>query len=131
MSSDAAQEIRDIGMKLTPQRLEIIRVLKDNMDRHPSLGELHTMVRKRMPTISFSTLYNTISALDKVGYLRLFDLGGETRVEMNPNDHINIIDQRSGKIIDIDDKRIVRKVLESLDQDRIKDRKVMINVIIY
>jgi Fur family peroxide stress response transcriptional regulator len=131
MPPDLASEIRAMGLKATPQRIEIIRALKDNRDRHPSMGELHAMVKKRMPSVSFSTLYNTLSALDRIGYIRLFDIGGETHIELNPDDHINVIDQRTGEILDIEDSMIVSKVLEGLDKDRIKDRKVLINVIVY
>ncbi len=131
MKDDIASELRDLGLKLTPQRLEIVRVLKENMDDHPSLNYLHEAVKKKMPTVSFSTLFNTITTLDKAGYLTIFDLEGETRVELNMTDHINIIDRRTGEVLDIDDERIMDSIIEDLGRDRVKDKRVMINVILY
>jgi Fe2+ or Zn2+ uptake regulation protein len=131
MSRDIPSELRKLGLKLTPQRSQILSALKDMGKEHPSLNELHGKIIDRMPSVSFSTLYNTITTLEKMGYLRLFDLGGETRVEMNPKDHINIIDPVKGTITDIDDVRTVNKVLKDLDRTDIRDRRVLINVIIY
>jgi len=52
-------------------------------------------------------------------------------VELNMTDHINIIDRRTGEVLDIDDERIMDSIIEDLGRDRVKDKRVMINVILY
>ncbi|MDG6225511.1 MAG: transcriptional repressor [Candidatus Thermoplasmatota archaeon] len=128
---DVSRDLKAMGLKMTPQRIEIIRILNERRLDHPSLNELHSLVKERMPSVSFSTLYNTISTLEKHGYLNLIDLGGETRIEMKPDSHINIIDRRDGRIQDIDDEDLVRTVIERLGEERVRGRKVMVNVILY
>jgi len=130
MPKDIASEIRELGLKLTPQRIEIIEILKDIGDTHPSLNTLYDEAKRRMPSVSFSTLYNTISTLEKHGYLSLMDLDGETRVEMNSHFHINVIDKRTGEISDIEDEALVQGILKGIGRDKDPKRKVMINVII-
>ena len=131
MKSEIASELSDLGLKLTPQRIEIMRALSENIKRHPTLNELHEIIRGRMPSVSFSTLFNTINTLERVGYLRIFDLEGETRVELNPNDHINIIDRKRGTVTDLDDEETVKKVLDTVRSRGLMGKKVLINVIIY
>lgn len=124
------QQLKNKGLKLTPQRVEIVRTLYDTMGDHPSLNSLHDSIRKRMPTVSFSTLYNTISTLEKVGLIRLFDLRGETRIEMNMAGHLNIIHSDTGDIVDVGDEDIVKRILSELDDD-IDDENALVNVILY
>ena len=47
------------GLKLTPQRLAILDYLKENRE-HPSAEMIFKSVREKFPTISFSTVYNTL-----------------------------------------------------------------------
>lgn len=125
------RELKEKGFKLTPQRMEIVRALYNFSGDHPSLNSLHDYVTMNMPTVSFSTLYNTISTLEKNGMIRLFDYGGETRIEMNLEDHLNIIDTETGKITDLKNEKMIEEVLTQIDMDNSRERKVLINVIYY
>jgi len=124
-------ELRAMGLKPTPQRLEVIKVLKERMDEHPSLAEVFDVIKIRVPSISFSTLFNTVKTLEKVGYLTMFDLEGETRIELNLRNHVNIIDRTSGTVTDVDDDLIIERIIGELGSERVKDKKVMVNVILY
>ena len=53
---------RDIGLKLTPQRIAILDYLEGNR-RHPSAEDIYRGVLDRFPTMSFATVYTTLSAL--------------------------------------------------------------------
>ncbi len=57
---------REIGIKLTPQRLAILKYLDGN-EGHPSAEEIYAFVSKTFPTMSFATVYNTLEALRKKG----------------------------------------------------------------
>lgn len=57
---------REIGFKLTPQRLAILDFLEGNK-QHPSADEIYAEVSKRFPTMSFATVYNTLEALKARG----------------------------------------------------------------
>ena len=62
------EKYRDIGLKLTPQRLAILHYLEGNKD-HPSAESIYRAVHKRFPTMSLATVYSTLSALKEKGSL--------------------------------------------------------------
>ncbi len=122
------ETIKSKNMKLTPQRIEIIKKLIELKDDHPTLSQLYNSVRKSIPTLSFSTLYTTIQKLEELGMVKLFDLLGETRIEVNMNPHINIIDVEKGRIKDLEDRELVETIARRLNID--KDN-MLINIIVY
>ena len=54
------------GLKLTHQRLEILREL-DKATDHPSAETIHMRVQARIPTISLDTTYRTLSTFERYG----------------------------------------------------------------
>ena len=54
------------GLKLTHQRLEILREL-DKATDHPSAETIHMRVQARIPTISLDTTYRTLSTFEHYG----------------------------------------------------------------
>jgi Fur family peroxide stress response transcriptional regulator len=61
-----SNNIKNIGMKLTPQRLAILACLEGNT-AHPSAEDIYKEVRHQYPTMSFATVYNTLEALKERG----------------------------------------------------------------
>ena len=101
----AIEKLREKGYKLTPQRLKLVEVLAEVGETHPPLSELLEEIRKEFPTMSFSTLYSNVLTLRELGLVELFSLGGETRVEVNTEPHVNLIEGK--RIIDVDDPEII------------------------
>lgn len=67
--------LRSEGFKLTPQRLSVIRYLIGNTS-HPTAAMIYGDLKKKYPSLSFSTVYNTLNMLEKIGEvqsLHLFD----------------------------------------------------------
>jgi len=62
------QKFKDIGLKLTPQRLAILGFLEGNLD-HPSAEDIYKAVSVQFPTMSFATVYNTLDALREKGHI--------------------------------------------------------------
>ncbi len=54
------------GLKLTHQRLEILREL-DKATDHPSAETIHLGVQARIPTMSLDTTYRTLSTFERYG----------------------------------------------------------------
>jgi len=59
-------KFKDIGLKLTPQRLAILGYLEGNSN-HPSAEDIYKAVSEKFPTMSFATVYNTLDALREKG----------------------------------------------------------------
>jgi len=59
---------RGKGFKMTPQRLAILHYLEGNTD-HPTAEDIYKDIKKKHPTVSFATVYNTVQALIERGEL--------------------------------------------------------------
>jgi len=111
---DLLKELRKTGLKATIQRFEILKVLLRER-KHLSLKEVHEKVSKRLPTISLSTVYNTLRSLVEVNLLRELNVSGETRYDVNVEPHVDLVWLDTGEIEDftgIDVAALIRTVEE-------------------
>ncbi len=91
---------RQIGLKLTHQRLEIFDVLSSMLD-HPSAEDVFDEVKKRIPTIAFDTVYRTLSLFEHQGLISKVNyLDGRTRYDSLNERHCHLICTRCRKIED-------------------------------
>ena len=66
-------KLRKMGLKVTPQRQAILKLLEGNRT-HPSAEDIYHEVSKKYPRISFATVYNTLSKLAKAGQIQELDI---------------------------------------------------------
>jgi len=59
----------------TPQRLAIMEFLEGNSS-HPSAEEIYSALKKRFPTLSFATVYNTLETLREMG--KIVEVSGDS-----------------------------------------------------
>jgi Fur family peroxide stress response transcriptional regulator len=91
----------DLGFKLTPQRLAILDYLNGNRE-HPSADAVFRAVRRRYPTMSFATVYNTLETLKRHGKVReITGDPGRKRFDPNTEPHDHIICTECSKIVDV------------------------------
>ncbi|ABW00912.1 Fur family transcriptional regulator [Caldivirga maquilingensis] len=100
MSEDLANLLRSRGLKVTPQRIAILKLLSSG--GHYTIEHVHDKLRDIEPGISISTVYNTLSTLTRLGVLRSFEANGKTWYEIAKHPHLNVICENTGQIIDID-----------------------------
>ena len=95
------KKYRDIGFKLTPQRIAVLEYLENNKE-HPSAETVFSNVSKTFPTMSFATVYNTLAALRDRGYLLELTIDADKRrYDPNTNPHNHLICKVCKKIMDI------------------------------
>jgi Fur family peroxide stress response transcriptional regulator len=95
------KKYREIGLKLTPQRLAILECLEGNT-RHPSAEDIYRSVKRKFPTMSFSTVYNTLEALrDRGEVLELTVDPERKRYDPDTTAHHHLICVRCRKIVDV------------------------------
>ena len=93
--------LREKGLKITPQRLAIFRILKDNKS-HPCAEEIYLKVRKEFPTISLATIYQTLDTLENIGGIRVLRFDKKkTRYDADLSPHHHLICVKCKKIIDL------------------------------
>ena len=95
------ETLRNNGMKITPQRLMIFKVLENNTS-HPSAEQVFKRVKKIYPTVSFTTIYKTLETLRNLGEVRELTID-EERKHYDPNTsiHHHFICSSCKKILDI------------------------------
>ena len=103
------QKLRDNGHKITPQRLDIVKILAKSVG-HPSVEDIYDKIKKNFPTMSLATVYRNIVLIKLLG--EVLELGfpdGSNRYDGNkPVPHPHAICIKCKKIVDPD--------LDSLDE---------------
>lgn len=100
MVEDLVNLLKQNGLKVTPQRLAILRLLAKG--GHYTGEQIFETLRKEEPSISLSTVYNTLETLKKAGIINSFELNGVTWYEMRKVPHINVYCVDTEEIIDVD-----------------------------
>jgi len=99
--SELTDLFRARGLKVTPQRQCIFRVLHGN-EVHPTAEAVYAAASERMPTMSLKTVYSTLNDLAAMGELQLLDLGtGATRFDPNVDRHHHLVCTGCGKVRDL------------------------------
>ena len=97
-----AEILRKHDLKATPQRIAVLKVLLNG--GHYTGEQIYNEVKKKEPSISLSTVYNTLEVLERSGLVRSFEFMGVTWFEARLEPHVNVIcvDDPEKKIIDFD-----------------------------
>lgn len=91
------------GLKLTPQRVAIVRELAGDLT-HPTAQELYERLLPGMPTMSFATVYNTLDALARASLVEARSLSpGATRFDPNVRPHHHAVCDQCGAVVDVPD----------------------------
>lgn len=92
---------RSRGLKVTPQRQVIFRVLGSST-HHPTAEAVHAAVSAELPTISLRTVYQSLNDLAAMGELAALDLGtGSTRFDPTLVPHHHLVCEACGTIEDL------------------------------
>ena len=98
------QKIKQQGYRMTRQREIVLDELTKAKGRHPKADEIYQMVRKRMPHISFGTVYRNLRLLRELGLVRELCFGKSfSRFEASIDNHQHFTCRACGKVMDIDE----------------------------
>jgi len=102
------------SMKVTPQRLAILKYLDENRT-HPTVDEIYSKLKKKNPSLSKTTVYNSLEALKEHGIIQCINISGsESRYDFRNDMHHHFLCRECGNIIDIDIKcPNIGKMMES------------------
>ena len=97
-----AKEILEAkGFKPTFQRLRILEYLQKHKN-HPTVEMIYEDLVREIPTISKTTIYNTLNALVEKGIIRAITITGtESRYDLKIRPHQHFLCRRCGRVIDI------------------------------
>ncbi|MEW6381796.1 MAG: Fur family transcriptional regulator [bacterium] len=98
------EKCKEHHLKITPQRIIIYEELLKAKD-HPSVDMVFQKVRSILPTISFDTVYRTMSTFTEVGIIEIVEgYSGVRRFDADVSPHHHFICLRCNRIIDFWDK---------------------------
>jgi len=88
-------------LRMTAQRRIILEELR-KVHTHPTAGEIHQIVRKRLPRISLGTVYRNLEILSESGMIQKLEIAGaQKRFDGTVGNHYHVRCIRCGRVDDV------------------------------
>ena len=102
--------LRQCGLKVTHQRLAILKVLNTGSRVHLTARDILDEVKKHFPQIGFATIYRFLKQLTEKNAVSEISMGSAScRYELKTNKfHYHIACEHCGKIVEFQNKTIER-----------------------
>ncbi|MFQ6157940.1 Fur family transcriptional regulator [Sinorhizobium meliloti] len=118
--------LREGGVRVTRQRAAILKILAEAAD-HPDASELHRRAKEIDATVSLSTVYRTLSALEQQGVVQRHAFENATaRFETaDAPHHDHLIDIETGAVIEFRSDKIEQlqaEIAADLGYDLVRHR---------
>tara|TARA_B100000427_G_scaffold282628_1_gene254498 strand:+ start:318 stop:752 length:435 start_codon:yes stop_codon:yes gene_type:complete len=125
-------KLRASGLRPTKQRLAICKILFNRKETfHFTIDQLKKIAEKNIKkNISLATLYNTVHAFEKKGYLKEISLkGNKTFFDTNTKGHHHFYDEETLQLTDIKNENISINNLPKIPNGKkIQDIEVTIKI---
>ena len=126
------EKLRKSGLRPTRQRLKICEVLF-NTDKtfHFTISDLVKLIEnKANEKISLATVYNTIHAFEKKGYLKEIAINSsQTYFDTNTSNHHHFFDEKKKQLIDLENKDVDPiKINKTIPGKKIKSVEVLVKI---
>jgi Fur family transcriptional regulator, iron response regulator len=90
------------GVRLTPQRVGLARLLWHGPHRHVTAADLLIEAQRAGLPVSLATVYNTLNDFVDAGLLRALELASARGVfDTNPEPHHHLVDGQTGEVFDL------------------------------
>ena len=126
------KKLRDSGLRPTKQRAKICEVLFErDKTFHFTINELTKKIHAISDEkISLATVYNTVHAFEKKGYLKQIPINSsQTYFDTNITDHHHFYDIKAEKLIDLENKDIGPiNIQKSIPGKKIKSVEVLVKL---
>ena len=125
-------KLRNSGLRPTKQRLQICEILF-NTERtfHFTINELEQKIKDKIDNkISLATIYNTVHAFEKKGYLKQIPVNSnQTYFDTNITDHHHFYNLKDGKLIDLKNSDVGPiNIKRKIDGKKIKSIEVLVKL---
>jgi Fur family iron response transcriptional regulator len=131
-SPEYIEKLRKSGLRPTKQRIKICQVLFDTKKTfHFTISDLVKLIEiKANEKISLATVYNTIHAFEKKGYLKEISINSsQTYFDTNTTNHHHFFDEKQKELIDLEDTDIDSvKIKKTIPGKKIKSVEVLVKI---
>lgn len=101
MKKEAQKYLESYGIKASLQRLAVMEYLMTHRI-HPSADEIFSALLPSMPTLSKTTIYNTLNALSELGAIQALDIDPrQLHYDCDTTPHAHFLCSACGRIEDI------------------------------
>ena len=126
------EKLRNSGLRPTKQRLQICEVLFDTEKTfHFTINDLANKIKKQLNNkISLATVYNTVHAFKKKGYLKEITLNNDsTYFDTNTSHHHHFYDKTTKELIDLNDEDVEKiQINKILPGKKISSVEILVKV---
>ena len=132
LKSDFVDKLRNSGLRPTKQRLRICEVLF-NAEKtfHFTINDLSRIISQQLSEkISLATIYNTVHAFKKKGYLKQIPLNSnQAYFDTNVTEHHHFYDLNEEKLIDLENSDIGPiNIYKKINGKKIKSVEVLVKL---
>ena len=129
---DFVNKLRISGLRPTKQRLKICEVLFNTEKTfHFTVNDLSKIISEKLnQKISLATIYNTVHAFKKKGYLKEISMNSDkTYFDTNTTHHHHFFDSSTKKLIDLSDDQVEKiKINKALPGKKISSVEILVKV---
>ena len=127
---NALKMLEASSLKLTSQRVNLLKILFKNGNKHFSAEEVYNLVDKEGIRISLATIYNCLNQFTAKGILKMVKTSSDkVYFDTNLTDHHHFFCKTTGRLTDIDSKKIkISKFPKIPDGKKLKSVEVIVNI---
>ena len=126
------EKLRETGLRPTKQRVKICEVLYQREKTfHFTINELVKKIsEEKNEKISLATVYNTVHAFKKKGYLKEITLNNDsTYFDTNTSHHHHFYDNSTKELIDLNDEDVEKiQINKTLPGKKISSVEILVKV---
>ena len=126
------EKLRETGLRPTKQRVKICEILFNREKTfHFTINDLAKKISEELnEKISLATVYNTVHALQKKGYLKEISINSDkSYFDTNTSVHHHFYDEDTDQLIDCDENEIETvNVKKNITGKKIKSVEVLVRV---
>ena len=125
-------KLRNSGLRPTNQRIKICEVLFNTQKTfHFTVNDLSKIIKDKLnEKISLATIYNTVHAFEKKGYLKKISINTDkSYFDTNTSFHHHFFDSSSKELIDLSSEDVDKiKINKSLPGKKISSVEILVKV---
>ena len=126
------EKLRSSGLRPTRQRVQICKILFDRQKTfHFSIKDLAKMIANDFSEkVSLATVYNTIHAFKKRGYLKEISINSDkTYFDTNTSNHHHFFNESTNELIDLENNEVGKiNIKKKIPGKKIKSVEVLVKI---
>ena len=130
--SNFADKLRNSGLRPTKQRIKICEVLFNTEKTfHFTINDLSKIINEKLnEKISLATIYNTVHAFNKKGYLKEITINTDkSYFDTNTSHHHHFFDDVSKELIDLSNEDVGKiQINKTLPGKKISSVEILVKV---